>query len=65
MTDIDTDKYINLKIDVSLIGNDTLCDNILDDIKKVLDRYDFKEVARVTDENDTVRNKSVEFHSDL
>jgi len=65
MNDVDTDKYINLKIDVSLIGNDTLCDDILEDIKEVLDRYDFKEVARVTDENDAIRNKSVEFHPDL
>ena len=64
MNDVDN-KHINLKIDVSLIGNDTLCDNILDDIKKVLNRYDFKEVATVTDENDAIVNKSVEFHPDL
>ena len=56
-------KYTNLRIDINLIDSDVLSSDILDDINKILNRYDFKQITRVTDENDSIKNEHLEFNS--
>ena len=62
MNSLDFDHH-NLKIDISMIEDETECENMLNDIKDVLKKYDYNEIARTVDSNDTVKNNYVEFQA--
>ena len=62
MNSLDFDHH-NLKIDISMIEDETKCENMLNDIKDVLKKYDYNEIARTVDSNDTVKNNYVEFQA--